>query len=489
MYMINRSVRRIFLLVIISLSIQATIVEPVEASAPNHPDEANAASDHECSLTTLNGTYLFRGQGVLLGEDGPLPYAEAGLWTLDGAGNANGVYSGSLNGEAIANAQSFNATYQVVTGCAYTAFSPLGAEENVQFDLYTTPTGDMITYYSAGFSGTMWRQEETVPEQHTADIIENAMSAAPNSISAEAAVWAWPTDDNPEFAELRAGTNNWTCLPDDPLSPTNDPMCLDAQWVEWIQAIVEGRDPEIATIGWAYMLQGGSAASDSDPTLMEPPEGEDWLVGPPHLMVIAPDKFNVENFPTHRDTGEPYIMWAGTPYEHFMIPVQFDLPLVTNDPVANALSAAPDSVSANAAVWAWPTEDNPTFTELRADTNSWTCLPDDPLTPTNDPMCLDTQWTEWIQAIVEGRDPEVTDLGFSYMLQGGSGASNADPAIMEPDEGEEWLIGPPHVMLISPEPLDTDLFPSHRSAGEPYIMWAGTPYEHFMAPTVDMDDE
>ena len=204
-------------------------------------------------------------------------------------------------------------------------------------------------------------------------------------------------------------------------------------------------------------------------------------------MLIGPEPFNVENYPTSRESGEPYIMWAGTPYEHFMIPVQPDLMLQSGDPVANALSAAPDSVSAGAAVWAWPTDDNPEFTELRAGTNDWTCLPDDPATPTDDPMCLDEHWTEWIQAIVAGRDPEHVDIGFAYMLQGGSGASDSDPAVVEPAEGDEWLVGPPHVMLISPEALDVDLFPSERGAGAPYIMWAGTPYEHFMSPTTDME--
>jgi hypothetical protein len=54
--------------------------------------------------------------------------------------------------------------------------------------------------------------------------------------------------------------------------------------------------------------------------------------------------------------------------------------------------------------------------------------------------------------------------------------------------GEDWLVGPPHVMMIGPDALDASLFPTHRDSGEPYIMWAGTPYEHFMSPS-NLGDE
>lgn len=447
--------------------------------------ETLSMSAMDCSLETLHGTYLFQAQGVIADGDGAHPYAEAGVWTLDGAGNGEGVFSAGLASNTIVNRQHFTATYEVVSGCAFAAFAPIG-DENFEFHLFTSPAGAMITYYSDGFSGTMWRQEPSEAEQKAAAIIESAVSAAPNSVSAEAAVWDWPSESHPDVTVVRTGVNGWTCLPDDPATPGNDPMCLDEQWVEWLSAIFEGRDPEITTYGWAYMLQGGSGASDSDPFQMEPLEGEDWLVGPPHLMLIGPEPFDADDFPTDRSSGEPYIMWAGTPYEHFMIPVELGIPSDTDAPIANAMSAGPASISADATVWAWPTEDNPEFEVLRAGNNGWTCLPDDPATPTNDPMCLDARWVVWLEAIFAGEDPGIDNLGWAYMLQGGSGASDSDPSVMVPEDGGEWLIGPPHVMLIAPDTLDADLFPTGRSAGYPYIMWAGTPYEHFMSPTEDM---
>ncbi len=436
----------------------------------------------ECSLDTLHGVYLFHAQGVILDGDDAFPYTEAGLLTLDGAGKGEGIFSAGLNGATIANRESFTVTYEVINGCAFAAYAPID-EEVFEFHFFASPTGDMIVYYADSFNGTMWRQPEPESLSHVDQTIANALSAAPAPIAAEAAVLDWPTAEKADFTELRAGTNGWTCVPDDPATPTNDPMCLDEQWLEWLTAFVEGRDPEITTWGWAYMLQGGSAASDTDPALTEPPEGADWLVGPPHLMLIGPEPFNTSLYVTNRNSGQPYLMWAGTPYEHFMIPVQFDIPAATDDPVANALSAAPDNIAAEAAVLDWPNAENAEFAELRAGTNGWSCFPDDPATPANDPQCFDAQWLEWLTAFFEGRDPEITAVGFSYMLQGGSSASDADPFLMEPPDSADWLVGPPHVMMIAPDAFDASAHPTHRDSGAPYIMWAGTSYEHFMAPS------
>jgi hypothetical protein len=64
--------------------------------------------------------------------------------------------------------------------------------------------------------------------------IQNAVSAAPPSISAGATLLAWPTEHG-EMAVLREGTNEWTCLPDMP-GKTGSAMCLDAPWMEWADA-------------------------------------------------------------------------------------------------------------------------------------------------------------------------------------------------------------------------------------------------------------
>lgn len=107
-----------------------------------------------CTLETISGTYIFHAQGSVV-EDGVVsPYAEAGVWTLDGAGNAVGVLSASINGEAFARREPFNATYALDSGCAFSVQDAFGLE----FDLYASADGSNIMYFSPGFSGTMIRQ-------------------------------------------------------------------------------------------------------------------------------------------------------------------------------------------------------------------------------------------------------------------------------------------------------------------------------------------
>lgn len=145
--------------------------------------------------------------------------------------------------------------------------------------------------------------------------IRNALSAAPAPLTEEAAVMDW---DN---TTLRLGGNGWTCFPDVPNTPGNDPMCLDAQWVNWAHAWMNHSEPQITQVGLAYMLQGGSDASNTDPFATEPAPGEEWIDSGPHLMILVPDLAALESLPTDPMSGGPYVMWKGTPYAHIMVPV------------------------------------------------------------------------------------------------------------------------------------------------------------------------
>ena len=155
----------------------------------------------------------------------------------------------------------------------------------------------------------------------TKDRIASAMSAGPDAISKDATILDYPADPTQPLVELRKGTNGWTCIADWPVSPGNDPQCLDKTWVEWNDAFLAGKDPDIKSPGLAYMLQGGSDASNSDPMAMEPAAGEDWVSTPPHVMLILPDKLDTAWFGTDHVSGLPYVMFADTPYEHIMMPV------------------------------------------------------------------------------------------------------------------------------------------------------------------------
>ena len=167
--------------------------------------------------------------------------------------------------------------------------------------------------------GTMLGQEPGGAEDEK---IAGALSAAPAAIAEGAAVMDWPGEPGGEMTQLRPGTNEWMCLPDSPGSPRNDPMCLDANFRAWIEAYSARTEPEIASLGFAYMLQGGSTASNSDPFAEAPAEGEDWVYEPPHVMVVVPDPAALEGLPTDPANGGPWVMWAGTPYAHVMMPVQ-----------------------------------------------------------------------------------------------------------------------------------------------------------------------
>lgn len=151
--------------------------------------------------------------------------------------------------------------------------------------------------------------------------LANALSAAPAEISEAATVMDWPAEPDGEMTELRAGTNGWTCMPDLPSSPGNDPMCLDATFLNWAGAWMSRTTPEIEKTGFGYMLQGGADASNTDPYATEPEPGEDWVKVGPHVMIVVPDPSALEGVPTDPDYGGPFVMWKGTPYAHVMLPV------------------------------------------------------------------------------------------------------------------------------------------------------------------------
>jgi hypothetical protein len=152
--------------------------------------------------------------------------------------------------------------------------------------------------------------------------IQNAMSAAPPPVSRGATILDWPAREGDPPTILRKGTNEWTCFPDDPSTPGNDPMCLDKTWREWVEAWMTKKDFKPTLPGIGYMLQGGSTASNSDPFATKPAPGEKWMKEQPHIMVIVPGRLDPKAHSSDPHGGSPWIMWGGTPYEHLMVPVK-----------------------------------------------------------------------------------------------------------------------------------------------------------------------
>jgi hypothetical protein len=153
------------------------------------------------------------------------------------------------------------------------------------------------------------------------DKIKSALSAAPAGIAKNAAVMAPGAAAGAPMAELKKGTNGWTCMPDDPATPANDPMCMDKNAMAWVEAWMGKKTPQLAGLGIGYMLQGGATADNDDPFAKTPKAGKQWLMEPPHLMVFGA-KIDAGVYSSAPDTTRPWIMWKGTPYEHLMVPVK-----------------------------------------------------------------------------------------------------------------------------------------------------------------------
>jgi hypothetical protein len=111
-------------------------------------------------------------------------------------------------------------------------------------------------------------------------------------------------------------------------------------------------------------------------------------------------------------------------------------------------------------------------------------MPDSPATPGPDPMCMDKNAFEWAGAWVGHKTPPSGKTGFMYMLQGGTDASNTDPYATKPEAGNHWVKTGAHVMVVGAEPGFYDMYPkgADPNTQAPYVMWAGTPYQHLMVP-------
>jgi hypothetical protein len=151
--------------------------------------------------------------------------------------------------------------------------------------------------------------------------IKSAMSAAPARVAANAAII--DVGPNGAVTELRKGANGFTCMADNPATPGPDPMCVDANGLAWAQAWMQHKTPAANQVGFIYMLAGGTDASNVDPFAEKPTAENSWISTGPHVMVVGAMSM-MRGYPEgpNPDTSEPYVMWAGTPYAHLMIPVR-----------------------------------------------------------------------------------------------------------------------------------------------------------------------
>jgi hypothetical protein len=153
-------------------------------------------------------------------------------------------------------------------------------------------------------------------------LIKSAMSAAPAKVAKGATIVVMEEDG--KMRTLREGTNGFTCMPDNPATPGPDPMCMDKNSMEWVQAWVAHTVPAQGKVGFMYMLAGGTDASNVDPYATKPSAENHWIKTGPHVMIVGADASFYDTYPKSADpdTAAPYVMWAGTPYQHLMAPIK-----------------------------------------------------------------------------------------------------------------------------------------------------------------------
>ena len=151
--------------------------------------------------------------------------------------------------------------------------------------------------------------------------------------------------------------------------------------------------------------------------------------------------------------------------------------------IADAMTAAPVTVSAKATILDWPAKEGDQPAVLRAGSNGWNCLPDMPDSQGRDPMCIDSSWMQWVAAYMAHKTPQITSVGIGYMIAPGGGwGSNTDPYAMAAAPGNQWHLAPPHLMILVPDLRSLAGISTDPQNGGPYVMYAGTPYAHIMAP-------
>lgn len=157
--------------------------------------------------------------------------------------------------------------------------------------------------------------------QNDEQIIKSVDGAAPPAVTKDATIVALNADGS--MRTVRKGTNGFTCMPDNPDTPGPDPACADQNAMAWFEAYMKHADPPSGKVGFVYMLAGGTDASNTDPYAQKPTANNNWIKTGSHVMIVGA-KGMMDGYPgdPKPNTAQPYVMWAGTPYEHLMLPVR-----------------------------------------------------------------------------------------------------------------------------------------------------------------------
>jgi hypothetical protein len=161
----------------------------------------------------------------------------------------------------------------------------------------------------------MAQAQQAASSMSDQDYIKIVTTAAPPKVVEQATIVRM---QNGAMQTLRKGTNEWTCM-----DPGGSPMCMDPNAMEWAHAwMSHGPAPE--KTGFMYMLAGDTGASNTDPYATEKKADNHWIETGSHVMIVGGAARMLAGYPKTADADptKPYVMWAGTPYEHIMIPVK-----------------------------------------------------------------------------------------------------------------------------------------------------------------------
>ncbi len=142
--------------------------------------------------------------------------------------------------------------------------------------------------------------------------------AAPRSVVDHATIMAM--EPGGAMRIVKQGDNGFTCM-----DPDNSPMCADKAAMEWVDAWQGHKAPPESGLGFIYMLAGDTGTSNTDPYATKETTDNNWIKTGSHVMIVgSAAKEMAKNYPhdAKPDPTKPYVMWAGTPYEHLMMPVR-----------------------------------------------------------------------------------------------------------------------------------------------------------------------
>ena len=186
-----------------------------------------------------------------------------------------------------------------------------------------------LTCFAAAQEKDMAKMAPKKTGSSDAGYTAKSLAAAPKAIAKDAGVARFEKDGT--MKALRESKNGFTCM-----VIMGAAMCADANSVAFFDAMMKKENPP-DKLGLTYMLGGDNGASNTDPTAEKKTADNHWVVTGSHVMIVGPGAKSL-GLPETADVDptKPYMMWAGTPYEHAMIPVGPAKPAAASKPMAAA---------------------------------------------------------------------------------------------------------------------------------------------------------